>query len=59
MISPLKKEQKEFNLERQQLLIHQQLSNRPVRSMNGAPRTPQERPLVLPGYVYLYFIYFI
>lgn len=35
--------------EQQQRLIAQQISKRPVRSINGGPRTPQERPLVLPG----------
>lgn len=36
-------------MEQQKRLIVDQLSQRPVRPINGGPRTPQERPLVLPG----------
>lgn len=41
-------EQKQLDFEQQQRLIAHQISKRPVKPLNG-PRTPQERPLVLPG----------
>lgn len=43
------KEKRSLNSEQRQRLIAEQIAKRPNRPANGGPRTPQERPLVLPG----------